>query len=126
MHIAERLSRTARTAVLADLGIYFVGLREMSRPDADVPRVLGVEANGLRYQEIMPLPGPFPAHPAGGYFVPWASIVPFMVGADGTVSVVTRLRLPDGREIDLPALRPLVESGRLPPKTEPLTVWGSR
>jgi O-antigen/teichoic acid export membrane protein/glycosyltransferase involved in cell wall biosynthesis len=35
------LTYSAFAAVLADLGIYFVGLREMSRPDADVPRVLG-------------------------------------------------------------------------------------
>lgn len=35
------LTYSAFAAVLADLGIYFVGLREMSRPDADVSRVLG-------------------------------------------------------------------------------------
>ncbi|HEU4625502.1 MAG TPA: glycosyltransferase [Steroidobacteraceae bacterium] len=35
------LTYSAFAAVLADLGIYFVGLREMSRPGADVSRVIG-------------------------------------------------------------------------------------
>ena len=35
------LTYSAFAAVLADLGIYFVGLREMSRPGADVARVVG-------------------------------------------------------------------------------------
>ena len=35
------LTYAAFAAVLADLGIYFVGLREMSRPGADVSRVIG-------------------------------------------------------------------------------------
>ena len=35
------LTYSAFAAVLADFGIYFVGLREMSRPNADVSRVIG-------------------------------------------------------------------------------------
>src|SRR5688500_16223401 len=35
------LTYSAFASVLADLGIYLVGLREMSRPDADVSRVIG-------------------------------------------------------------------------------------
>ncbi len=35
------LTYSAFASVLADLGIYLVGLREMSKPGADVPRVIG-------------------------------------------------------------------------------------
>ena len=90
---------------------------------AALPRVVGVEDEGLRYAQIEPGPWPYKPHPNGGFLVPWDKVVPFVVLEDGTVEVVTALELPNGHVVPMKAVRGAVEAGRVGPRQAELSVW---
>lgn len=84
-------------------------------------RVMSADEQGFCYREILPAPGNYELCP-GGWRVPWEKTIPFMVLEDGTVALITKLRLPDGAEVAMPALRGLVETGALPERSEALVM----
>lgn len=88
-----------------------------------LPRVQGVEDDGLRYSRIGPNPWPYKRHSKGGFLVPWDAIVPFVVLEDGSLHLVTALQLPGGGVVQMETLRSGVEAGLVPRRRMALPVW---
>jgi hypothetical protein len=63
--------------------------------------IAGGDAEGLHYEDVNMVAPRFPVLADGTHLVPWERAVPFVVGADGSLRVVTRVVLERAGEPDL-------------------------